>query len=98
MKKMGYKLNFPILGIDGKTILKDEEGKHLIASKIVGNALFRSMDKTDPIRVYELAKKVYHAGDSLDLEVSEIELIKSKINEENFSVLILAPVMVALSK
>jgi hypothetical protein len=98
MKKMGYKLNFPILGIDGKTEMIDEEGNSLIASKIIGNALFRSEEKTDPIRVYELAKKVYYADDSIDLNASEIELIKSKMSSGNFSVLILAPVFVALSK
>jgi hypothetical protein len=95
---MGYKLNFPIVGIDGKTEMIDEEGKSLIASKIIGNLLFRSEEKTDPIRLYELAKKIYYAGDSIDLDTSEVQLIKDKITAGNFSVLILAPLLIALSK
>ena len=63
---------------------------------MVGNALFAAEEKEDPIRLYELAKKVYYSEGEIDLSKSDAELIKDKVKSKGFTVLVLGPLYEAL--
>ena len=83
--------------------LKDIEGKEIVGgpmllSKVVGNALFSAEEKDDPIRVYELAKKIYYSEGEIEMTKSDADLIKDKVKAKGFTVLVLAPLFEALSE
>ena len=82
--------------------LKDIEGNEIVGgpmllSKVVGNALFSAEEKDDPIRVYELAKKIYYSEGDMEISKSDADLIKDKVKAKGFTVLVLAPLFEALS-
>jgi hypothetical protein len=82
--------------------LKDIEGNEIVGgpmllSKVVGNALFSAEEKDDPIRVYELAKKIYYSEGEIEMTKSDADLIKDKVKAKGFTVLVLAPLFEALS-
>jgi hypothetical protein len=70
----------------------------MLLSKLVGNALFTAEEKDDPIRVYELAKKIYYSEGEIEMTKSDADLIKDKVKAKGFTVLVLAPLFEALSE
>jgi hypothetical protein len=91
---MKVNLAIEITDIEGKTI----QGEQMILSKLVGNALFTAEEKDDPIRVYELAKKIYYSEGEIEMTKSDADLIKDKVKAKGFTVLVLAPLFEALSE
>ena len=83
--------------IEGKTIT-NENGDQMFLNKMVGNALFSAEEKEDPIRLYELAKKVYYAESEMELSKSDADLIKEKVKAKGFTVLVLGPLYEALKE
>jgi hypothetical protein len=90
---MKVNLAIEITDIEGKTI----QGEQMLLSKLVGNALFTAEEKDDPIRVYELAKKIYYSDGEIEMTKSDADLIKDKVKAKGFTVLVLAPLFEALS-
>lgn len=88
-------LAIPVKDIEGNSML-DEKGNQLLLSKIIGNALFRVEEKEDPIRLYDLAKKIYYSENEIDLNQSDCQLILDKVKSMNFTVVILAPLFQVL--
>lgn len=93
---MKVNLAVAITDIEGNKI-PNEKGEEMHLSKLVGNALFTAEDKEDPIRVYELAKKIYYSQEEIEITKSDADLIKEKVKAKGFTVLILAPLYEALS-
>ena len=93
---MKVNLAVAVIDIEGNKI-PNEKGEEMHLSKLVGNALFTAEDKDDPIRVYELAKKVYYSDGEIEITKSDADLIKEKVKSKGFTVLILAPLYEALS-
>jgi hypothetical protein len=91
---MKVNLAIEITDIEGKTI----QGEQMLLSKLVGNALFTAEEKDDPIRVYELAKKIYYSEGEIEMTKSDADLIKDKVKAKGFTVLVLAPLFEALSE
>jgi hypothetical protein len=91
---MKVNLAIEITDIEGKTI----QGEQMLLSKLVGNALFTAEEKDDPIRVYELAKKIYYSDGEIEMTKSDADLIKDKVKAKGFTVLVLAPLFEALSE
>ena len=92
---MKVNLSIAIKDIEGKAI-PNEKGDDMFLSKVVGNALFTAEDKDDPIRVYELAKKIYYSEGEIEITKSDADLIKDKVKSKGFTVLILGPLFEAL--
>lgn len=94
---MKVNLAIEIKDIEGNSI-PNERGEQMFLSKVIGNALFTAEDKEDPIRVYELAKKIYYADGEIEITKSDADLIKEKVKSKGFTVVILAPLYEALSE
>jgi hypothetical protein len=92
---MTVNLAIALTDIEGNKI-QNEKGEEMLLSKMVGNALFAAEEKEDPIRLYELAKKVYYSQGEIDLSKSDAELIKDKVKSKSFTVLVLGPLYEAL--
>ncbi len=92
---MNVNLAIALTDIEGNKI-QNEKGEEMLLSKLVGNALFAAEEKEDPIRLYELAKKVYYSEGEIDLSKSDAELIKDKVKSKGFTVLVLGPLYEAL--
>ena len=92
---MKVNLAIAITDIEGNAI-PNEKGDDMFLSKVVGNALFTAEDKDDPIRVYELAKKIYYSEGEIEITKSDADLIKDKVKSKGFTVLILGPLFEAL--
>jgi hypothetical protein len=92
---MNVNLAIALTDIEGNKI-QNEKGEEMLLSKMVGNALFADEEKEDPIRLYELAKKVYYSEGEIDLSKSDAELIKDKVKSKGFTVLVLGPLYEAL--
>jgi hypothetical protein len=93
---MKVNLAVAVTDIEGNKI-PNESGELMLLSKLVGNALFTAEDKEDPIRVYELAKKIYYSDGEIEMTKSDADLIKEKVKAKGFTVLILAPLYEALA-
>ena len=91
---MKVNLAIEIKDIEGNAI----QGETMLLSKLVGNALFTAEEKDDPIRVYELAKKIYYSEGDIEMTKSDADLIKEKVKAKGFTVLVLAPLFEALSE
>jgi len=89
---MKVNLAIEIKDIEGNAL----QGEPLLLSKLVGNALFTAEEKDDPIRVYELAKKIYYSEGEMEISKSDADLIKDKVKSKGFTVLVLAPLYEAL--
>ena len=94
---MKVNLAVAVTDIEGNNI-PNESGETMLLSKLVGNALFTAEDKEDPIRVYELAKKIYYSEGEIEMTKSDADLIKDKVKAKGFTVLILAPLYEALKE
>jgi hypothetical protein len=92
---MNVNLAIALTDIEGNKI-QNEKGELMLLSKMVGNALFAAEEKEDPIRLYELAKKIYYSDGEIDLSKSDAELIKDKVKSKGFTVLVLGPLYEAL--
>ena len=90
---MKVNLAIEIKDIEGNAI----QGETMLLSKLVGNALFTAEEKDDPIRVYELAKKIYYSEGEIEMTKSDADLIKDKVKAKGFTVLVLAPLFEALA-
>ena len=90
---MKVNLAIEIKDIEGNAI----QGETMLLSKLVGNALFTAEEKDDPIRVYELAKKIYYSEGDIEMTKSDADLIKDKVKAKGFTVLVLAPLFEALA-
>jgi hypothetical protein len=90
---MKVNLAIEIKDIEGNAI----QGEPMLLSKLVGNALFTAEEKDDPIRVYELAKKIYYSEGDIEMTKSDADLIKDKVKAKGFTVLVLAPLFEALA-
>ena len=91
---MKVNLAIEIKDIEGNAI----QGETMLLSKLVGNALFTAEEKDDPIRVYELAKKIYYSEGEIEMTKSDADLIKEKVKAKGFTVLVLAPLFEALKE
>jgi hypothetical protein len=83
--------------IEGNKITS-ENGEFMYLSKMVGNALFSAEEKDDPIRLYELAKKIYYSEGDIELSKSDADLVKEKVKAKGFTVLVLGPLYEALKE
>ena len=90
---MKVNLAIEIKDIEGNAL----QGEPMLLSKLVGNALFTAEEKDDPIRVYELAKKIYYSEGEIEMTKSDADLIKDKVKAKGFTVLVLAPLFEALA-
>jgi hypothetical protein len=90
-------LAIALTDIEGNKIT-NENGDQMFLNKMVGNALFSAEEKEDPIRLYELAKKVYYAENEMELSKSDADLIKEKVKAKGFTVLVLGPLYEALKE
>jgi hypothetical protein len=91
---MKVNLSIEIKDIEGNSM----QGEPMLLSKLIGNALFTAEEKEDPIRVYELAKKIYYSDGEIEITKSDADLIKEKVKTKGFTVLVLAPLFEALSE
>ncbi len=94
---MNVNLAIALTDIEGNKI-KSENGEEMFLSKMVGNALFSAEEKDDPIRLYELAKKIYYSEGEIELGKSDADLIKEKVKAKGFTVLVLGPLYEALKE
>jgi hypothetical protein len=94
---MNVNLAIALTDIEGNKI-KSENGEEMLLSKMVGNALFSAEEKEDPIRIYELAKKIYYSEAEIELGKSDADLIKEKVKAKGFTVLVLGPLYEALKE
>jgi hypothetical protein len=94
---MNVNLAIALTDIEGNNI-KNENGEIMLLSKMVGNALFSAEEKEDPIRLYELAKKIYYSEGEIELGKSDADLIKEKVKAKGFTVLVLGPLYDALNE
>jgi hypothetical protein len=94
---MNVNLAIALTDIEGNKI-KSENGEEMLLSKMVGNALFSAEEKEDPIRLYELAKKIYYSQGEIELGKSDADLIKEKVKAKGFTVLVLGPLYEALKE
>jgi len=90
-------LAIALTDIEGKNIT-NENGEDVMLSKMVGNALFSAEEKDDPIRLYELAKKIYYSEGDIELSKSDADLVKEKVKAKGFTVLVLGPLYEALKE
>jgi hypothetical protein len=90
-------LAIALTDIEGKEIT-NENGEKMLLSKMVGNALFSAEEKEDPIRLYELAKKIYYSEGEIEVSKSDADLIKEKVKAKGFTVLVLGPIYEALKE
>jgi hypothetical protein len=90
-------LAIALTDIEGKEIT-NENGDFMFLSKMVGNALFSAEEKEDPIRIYELAKKIYYSEGDIELSKSDADLVKEKVKAKGFTVLVLGPLYEALKE
>jgi hypothetical protein len=90
-------LAIALTDIEGKEIT-NENGEKMFLSKMVGNALFSAEEKDDPIRLYELAKKIYYSEGEIEVSKSDADLIKEKVKAKGFTVLVLGPLYEALKE
>ena len=90
-------LAIALTDIEGKEIT-NENGEFMYLSKMVGNALFSAEEKDDPIRLYELAKKIYYSEGEIEVSKSDADLIKEKVKAKGFTVLVLGPLYEALKE
>ena len=90
-------LSIALTDIEGNKITS-ENGEFMYLSKMVGNALFSAEEKDDPIRLYELAKKIYYSKGEMEISKSDADLIKEKVKGKNFTVLVLGPLYEALKE
>jgi hypothetical protein len=90
-------LAIALTDIEGNKIT-NESGEFMYLSKMVGNALFAAEEKEDPIRLYELAKKVYYSDGDMEISKSDADLIKDKVKAKGFTVLVLGPLYEALKE
>jgi len=86
-----------VTDIEGNKIT-NENGEFMYLSKMVGNALFSAEEKDDPIRLYELAKKIYYSEGDIELSKSDADLVKEKVKAKGFTVLVLGPLYEALKE
>jgi len=90
-------LAIALTDIEGNNI-KGENGEEVFLSKMVGNALFAAEEKEDPIRLYEMAKKIYYSEGEIEVSKSDADLIKDKVKAKGFTVLVLGPLYEALKE
>jgi hypothetical protein len=90
-------LAIALTDIEGNKI-KNENGEEVSLSKMVGNALFSAEEKDDPIRLYELAKKIYYSEGDIEISKSDADLVKEKVKAKGFTVLVLGPLYEALKE
>jgi hypothetical protein len=90
-------LAIALTDIEGNKITS-ENGEFMYLSKMVGNALFSAEEKDDPIRIYELAKKIYYSEGDIELSKSDADLVKEKVKAKGFTVLVLGPLYEALKE
>jgi hypothetical protein len=90
-------LAIALTDIEGNKIT-NENGEFMFLSKMVGNALFSAEEKDDPIRLYELAKKIYYSERDIELSKSDADLVKEKVKAKGFTVLVLGPLYEALKE
>jgi hypothetical protein len=90
-------LAFALTDIEGYAI-KNEKGEEILLSEMVGNALFAAEEKEDPIRLYEMAKKIYYSTGQIEVSKSDADLIKEKVKAKGFTVLVLGPLYEALKE
>jgi len=90
-------LAIALTDIEGNKI-KNENGEEVSLSKMIGNALFSAEEKEDPIRLYELAKKIYYSEADIELSKSDADLVKEKVKAKGFTVLVLGPLYEALKE
>jgi hypothetical protein len=90
-------LAIALTDIEGNKIT-NENGEFMFLSKMVGNALFSAEEKDDPIRLYELAKKIYYSEGDIELSKSDADLVKEKVKSKGFTVLVLGPLYDALKE
>lgn len=93
---MKINLAVPVLNLDNQPI-KDAKGDDMMFNKTIGNAVFQSPDKTNPLGSYELAKKIYNSTTEIDLSTSEVETLKEKV-KEGFTVGFAGQVLEMISK
>ena len=90
-------LAIALTDIEGNKITS-ENGEFMYLSKMIGNALFSAEEKDDPIRLYELAKKIYYSEGNIELSKSDADLVKEKVKAKGFTVLVLGPLYEALKE
>ena len=94
---MNVNLAIALTDIEGNKI-KSENGEEMLLSKLVGNALFSAEEKEDPIRLYELAKKIYYSEGEIEIRKSDADLSKEKVKAKGFTALVLGPLYEALKE
>jgi hypothetical protein len=94
---MNVNLAIALTDIEGNKIT-NENGEFMFLSKMVGNALFSAEEKDDPIRIYELAKKIYYSEAEIEVSKSDADLIKEKVKAKGFTVLVLGPLYETLKE
>ena len=86
-----------VTGLDGKPVT-GADGKPQEEAKIVAGLLVSGESRTNTLQKFELAKKLYNgkAGDEMELEDSEIALIREVLNDGRPVVLLAAPILAKL--
>jgi hypothetical protein len=94
------KINFaqPILDFEGNPVLGPNETPLLI-SKELANGLVRMNDKENPLKIWELSKKIFASTEAIDLDTSDLDLLKNKVkSSDQFTVGFSGQVLEILSK
>lgn len=94
MKKIKFDY---VKGLDGQTS-PGTDGKPQQENKIVATLLVTGESKENTLQKYELAQKLYkaEAGSEVELEDSEISLIKEALKDGRALVLFAAPILARL--
>ncbi len=97
MKKINLTTSFKDL--EGKDMLTDRKSKDkMMMNKIVANILSIAKATKDPVRQLDISLKIYNAKKEIELDDSDIDLIKKVIQESNLSSLIAGQIIKVLDK
>lgn len=72
--------------------LKDQENVEIVHGVVIANALIQAEKSQDPMKNWSLAQKFYKE-DKVELDSSDVELIKTIIKASTFSNIIKAQVL-----
>lgn len=79
---MKINLAKPILDLDNNPVI-DHNGNQLLINKELANGIIRMDDKENPLKLWELSRKIYVATGEIEIDTSDVELLKKKIKSGN---------------
>jgi hypothetical protein len=92
---MKVNLNKNYVDLEGRAVV-DASGKLLKLNEELAQGLSQAQEKENPLRLWELSKKIYAAKEAIDIDVSDVELIKKHVKSGTFTTAFCGQVLEAL--